>query len=191
MRKQNAFSLVELLIAIGVIGVLLTIAIPTFTKVSPQKEVMLMKRAYNIVSTTVSELINDVVLYPDYDLGFAYIPEGKTAGYTPEYFCNNFSDKINTTDYSYDSSTKTCEITTPDGIEWVITPVFYDGSGNLKTDSSVTDGVYSSSFNVKIKDGSKLKKTFDIYMRYDGKLSVKDADVLKVLKDPARVKLED
>lgn len=201
MKKLRAFSLAEVAVVTGVIGVLLMIAMPLFKDAKPQKEVMLMRRAYNIASTAVSELINDSSLYPDYDLGFAYRPYtydeddeivySITKAETIKRFCDNFAEKINTTEYSYNNSDKTCDITTPDGIEWTITPVFYDGSGNLKTDSTVTNGVYSSNFHVKIKNGNDVKKDFYIYMRYDGKLSVNDPDIIDVLKNPEKTKLSD
>lgn len=64
-RLNNAFTLTELLIALGVIAILCAILLPMIFNILPNKNVVMAKRAFYATKTAVSELINDETCYPD------------------------------------------------------------------------------------------------------------------------------
>lgn len=64
-RFDKAFTLTELLVALGVIAILCAILLPVIFNILPNQNVMMAKRAYYTVQTVVSELINDEACYPD------------------------------------------------------------------------------------------------------------------------------
>ena len=63
--KKFGFTLTELLIALGVIGVLAAVLMPVVHNIIPNQNVMMAKRAYYTLQTAVSDLINDPACYPD------------------------------------------------------------------------------------------------------------------------------
>ena len=82
-RCNKAFTLTELLVALGVIAVLCAILLPVIFNILPNQNVIMAKRAYYATQTLVSELINDEGCYPDktsyssgvrvgFDDGFGY-----------------------------------------------------------------------------------------------------------------------
>ncbi len=64
-RLNNAFTLTELLVALGVVGILCAILMPVIFNLIPNQNTIMAKRAYYTVQTIVSELINDEACYPD------------------------------------------------------------------------------------------------------------------------------
>ena len=63
--NKNAFTLTELLIALGVIGVLTAILLPVIMNLLPDQNALMAKRAYYATQTVVSDLINNEACYPD------------------------------------------------------------------------------------------------------------------------------
>ncbi len=84
MRNINkAFTLTELLVALGVVGILCAILLPVIFNLLPNQNVIMAKRAYYAAQTVVADLINDEACYPDktssadnkrvgFDDGFGY-----------------------------------------------------------------------------------------------------------------------
>lgn len=64
-RSISAFTLTELLIALGVIAILCAILLPIIFNLMPNQNTIMAKRAYYTVQSVVSELINDSGCYPD------------------------------------------------------------------------------------------------------------------------------
>lgn len=64
-RYNNAFTLTELLVALGVVAILCAILMPVIFNLIPNQNTIMAKRAYYTVQTIVSELINDEACYPD------------------------------------------------------------------------------------------------------------------------------
>lgn len=64
-RLNKAFTLTELLVALGVIGILCAILLPIIFNIMPNKSTIMAKRVYYTVQTVVSDLINDEACYPD------------------------------------------------------------------------------------------------------------------------------
>ena len=63
--NKKAFTLTELLIALGVVGVLAVILMPVITNMLPDQNAIMAKRAYYTVQNVVSDMINNGECYPD------------------------------------------------------------------------------------------------------------------------------
>lgn len=62
--KRKAFTLSELLIALGVIGVLTAIVMPIVFSLAPDQNTLMAKRAFYTTETVISNLMNDNLCYP-------------------------------------------------------------------------------------------------------------------------------
>ena len=62
--KRKAFTLSELLIALGVIGVLTAIVMPIVFNLMPDQNVLMAKRAFYATEMVISDLMNDSYCYP-------------------------------------------------------------------------------------------------------------------------------
>jgi prepilin-type N-terminal cleavage/methylation domain-containing protein len=66
MKKvNNAFTLTELLVALGVIAVLCAILLPVVFNLMPNQNTIMAKRAYYTLQTVISDMLNDESCYPD------------------------------------------------------------------------------------------------------------------------------
>ena len=63
--KLRAFTLTEILLTLGILGVVAALALPGLFGTKPNKEMIMFKKAYGTVSRIVMELVNDNKLYPD------------------------------------------------------------------------------------------------------------------------------
>ena len=64
-RFYKAFTLTELLVALGVIAIIVAILLPVISNLMPDSKVIMAKRAYYAAQTIVDEMINDESCYPD------------------------------------------------------------------------------------------------------------------------------
>lgn len=78
MKRFKGFTLSELLIAIGVLGILCALILPMIAGTTPNQNKLMMKKAYNIFTNVTKELINDSVHYPVY---YGICPDNNTDGY--------------------------------------------------------------------------------------------------------------
>ena len=62
--KRNAFTLTELLVALGVIGILTAIVMPIVFNLAPDQNALMAKRAFYTTETVISDLLNDNFCYP-------------------------------------------------------------------------------------------------------------------------------
>ena len=62
--KKKAFTLSELLIALGVIGILTAILMPIVFSLAPDQNALMAKRAFYTTETIISDLLNDSSCYP-------------------------------------------------------------------------------------------------------------------------------
>ncbi|MDR1326824.1 MAG: type II secretion system GspH family protein [Heliobacteriaceae bacterium] len=65
MKKLRGFTLAELMIALVVLGVLMAVVTPAIMSTRPDKNKMMIKKAYYVAEGIVSNLINNPALYPD------------------------------------------------------------------------------------------------------------------------------
>ncbi len=109
MKLNKGFSLGELLVCIGLIGIIAAILIPQALVHKPSKSKALFRKAYNLTEKAVFDLINNQELFPEMDVdqynegadlstGFAYFnPEkNREMNDTGKYFCKKFTEKMNT-----------------------------------------------------------------------------------------------
>ena len=69
LNKKTGFTLAEVLVTLGVIGVLAVVIIPSVQKTMPNKNYLLFRKTYNTLSSTVNDLLNDDVDYPSTQFG--------------------------------------------------------------------------------------------------------------------------
>lgn len=96
---KKAFSIVELLIVISVIGVLSAIFLPAANRVTPDEQVLKFKKAHNTVHDVFNRLVNSNEYFLNGDLGVRYDGvelsiEGNFTDNNKEYLCEVFSDVI-------------------------------------------------------------------------------------------------
>lgn len=65
MKKLKGFTLTELMVAMGVIGILVAVVTPAIMKTRLNKNKMMIKKSFYTAEQIVSTLINDERLYPD------------------------------------------------------------------------------------------------------------------------------
>lgn len=170
MRMKKAFTMSEILVAIGVVGILYLVLTPVVKNIKPTNEKTMVKKAYNTISRTVSEMINDDSIYPDYVAGFTDTTTAKPPN-SYNKFCYYFIKNINTVSNDY----STCTAKTSDGITW-----------RIRVESPKPDFIdnYQATITVTLTSG----KSFDTYVETDGKVSVHDSDIIDILSNPMEVK---
>lgn len=62
--KKSGFTLTELMIALGILGVLSALVLPMLNGNSPNRNRMMMKKAYYTIEDIVGQLINNDIYYP-------------------------------------------------------------------------------------------------------------------------------
>ena len=158
-RLNKAFTLTELLVALGVIGVLCAILLPIIFNVMPNQNTIMAKRAYYTVQNIVSDLINDEACYPDltsasdsekrvgFDDGFGY-PNcsawggtAYTSTITAEGDANKkfkvlFLDKLGLNDENVSASNTT--FATRDGLQWAIHTMGFGTKNNKNVLALIT-----------------------------------------------------
>ena len=130
MKKFKAFTLVELMIALTVIGILSALVLPMLSNNSPNRNKMMMKKAYYTITDVVNELVNDTALYPEIDssgneyVGFDNLQSACEAGGCSGLgkFPSLFPKQLNIDgDITYGGSENSYSyFTTNDGMSWVV-----------------------------------------------------------------------
>lgn len=151
MRNLNkAFTLTELLVALGVIGILCAILLPVVFNLLPNRNVIMAKRAYYAAQTVVADLINSEACYPDktsavsgkrigFDDGFGYpncslwggddnTSTIENEGSAATKFKTLFEDKLGV--LPSNNSPNDQFTTTNDGMEWSFTSPAFTTSGD-------------------------------------------------------------
>lgn len=134
MKKFRGFTLTELMIALSVIGILTAVVTPAVMRIRPNKNKMMIKKAYYTTENIVSNLLNDANFYEDMSdnndgtfLGFDVLNETKVQGNTisensDKKFAELFMSRLNSKNCQYDDNYtgdyKIC--TTTDGMTWYI-----------------------------------------------------------------------
>ena len=96
--KSKAFTLAEIMIVLGVIGVLTAILLPVALQSTPNENIMKFKKGHNALLTAIRELVNSDKYYLDGDLGVRYdgVQIIGTLENSASYFCNTLADVIQT-----------------------------------------------------------------------------------------------
>ena len=62
--KKNGFTLAELMVTIGIIGIVAAITIPLMSNIMPNKEKLMVLKYYTTLNNITKELLDDPALYP-------------------------------------------------------------------------------------------------------------------------------
>lgn len=181
MRNDKAFTLAEVMITMAILGILASVLLPAVSKVRPNENKALFKKAYYVAERVVGELINDDNLYP--------VMEGTTVGLDnldevqyiskkysdTDKFCKLFAAKVNTINDTVNcvagSATPTDSnvpsFITSDGIMW------YMPITDFKADKSITVDVNGEKRpNCSFSTTCVKPDRFQIWIQPDGKMYV-------------------
>ena len=197
-RFNKAFTLSELLIALGVIGILCAILLPVIFNLMPNQNTMMAKRAYYIVQSVVADIINDEACYPDkssatttdkrlgFDDGYGYsnctlwgggahTETIETEGDASLKFATLFVDKLDINSSSLVSGGGT--FSTKDGMNWKLSDNAFQSKATstapatLVVDVNGTDAPncgQSTTSNVDLSDGATLEDSTKCAARTSG-----------------------
>lgn len=146
MRNYKAFTLAEVMITMAILGILASVLLPAVSKVRPNENKALFKKAYYVAERMVSELVNDESLYPMGEgtaVGLDNVSEVTYDGeqYSEsDKFCKLFAAKVNTINDNIScvpgsrtpTDSNVPSFITTDGIAWYMPYTDFD------TDKSIT-----------------------------------------------------
>ncbi len=90
---KKAFTTAEMLITLGVLGVIIAILIPSLISTTPDKNLAKFRKAYNTIQKTVSQLTNTGTIYPNGNFNY-FPPSVTTSADKTSYFCKQFADQL-------------------------------------------------------------------------------------------------
>lgn len=204
--KIKAFTLSEVMITIGVLGVLAAMLIPTLTKHTPSQRKMLFKKAYSSLEKAVGELANDEANYPSSEMGTigsvsvqkAFNNTSTSGTIVPssnDKFCYLLSDLMNTVGTINCPTSGSMTFKTTDGIIWNLyyggthfplsltdysTRVVVDVNGDAQPNCGDTAGGHITTACT----GNDISDQYEIGIRFDGKIKVISTDAETILLDP-------
>lgn len=181
---KKGFTLAEMTITLGVIGVLAVILLPVLKNAQPNEEMLKFKKAYYITERVVSELVNDDELYPEPDIVGASDYLGNTESVTfhgKEFagnlkFCGLFVEKVNTAsadnascdaDAGFDDGGS---FTTSDGIVWILPITTFEEENTPQEIQIDTNGTKAP--NCSFSDACPTPDRFTIKVFQDGRVMV-------------------
>jgi len=157
MLTKKGFTLAEILLVLGILGVLAMLLIPVVKTVIPSENKVMFRKAYSSLEKAISLMINDEDHYPSdvvdtsstmIKLGFNYIT--KTVNTDTNKFCYYLADQMSliagNTCPSYNTAGVTQFAITSDGMYWYI--YLPPGCGTASVDFPLTQT--SSSYPTKI-----------------------------------------
>ena len=133
MKKlQQGFTLAELLIALGIVGVLAMITVPIINNMidNATRDDLMQKKAEHMLDEALYDLITDSELYPDENVGFADTNKVKYKGVEYEgatKLCGLLAAKMGGTEC--ENST----FTTPDGTTWTVPNTNFTNNSDTET----------------------------------------------------------
>ncbi len=114
-NMKRAFTLIEIMIVLTVIGVLSAVLIPVAMNSMPDENVMKFKKAHAELYNVIGQLVTSDKYYLDGDMGVradGTVLDGTHSG-DKSYFCNSFSEMISAKSNNcatLDSKTETSRI---------------------------------------------------------------------------------
>lgn len=145
---KKGFTLSEIMITVLLMGILAMFLSPVITKLIPNKNKFMFKKAYMVTENAIDELINDDGLYPDNSTDPGFMNTATTSINGVSYggvtkFCQAFASKVNL------SGTADCSaeynFTTNDGIVWSLPKAAFDTTGAQIISVDVSGGTQNTS----------------------------------------------
>ena len=141
--KHHAFTITELLIALGVIAVLTAILMPIIHSMVPSQNTLMVKRAFSTVETIVGGMINDNGCYPpilvrqgfDDGLGYTKCPlwGAEAENNANSKFITIFTDKLDLRGDIANGEDGSVSFVTKDGMSWEFQSLNFNGTGAVLT----------------------------------------------------------
>ena len=103
--SKKAFTLVETLIMVAVVGIIAVITVVSLKNMSPDKDAVLVRKAYTEMSKAVATLVNDEQLYPSAKVAYNFKDYGLNDSFNS--FAaggNNLEEYWNPNDFNLTSS---------------------------------------------------------------------------------------
>ncbi len=171
MKTKKGFSFGEMLATIIIIGIVSALSIPIISQSLSNQNKSLYRSAFQSVETIVSELVNDVTLYPS----------GEFSNNT---FCSNFFSLVNSIGYSDSNCANNFSSNIPDipngettnGMRWYFLEKDFESD---ECPDGASGECIKISVDVNGKSGANTttsgsnRDIFDIYISKDGKVTVK------------------
>lgn len=181
---KRGFTLAEMTITLGLIGVLAVILLPVLKNSQPNEEMLKFKKAYYITERIVSELVNDDELYPEPDAVGAADYLGNTEAVTfhgqefsgHDKFCKLFAEKVNTASAENASCVATAlfesggSFATSDGIVWILPVTSFDEENTPYEIQIDTNGTKAP--NCSFAEACQNPDRFTIKVFQDGRVMV-------------------
>lgn len=153
-RLNNAFTLTELLVALGVIAILCAVLLPVIFNMMPNQNTIMAKRAYYTIQTVVSDLINDESCYPDRTAAITNPRVGfdDPAGYPN---CSKW-DEAHLNETTMEKAAEKFKTLFTDKLGTSLT------ENKFETEDSIEWAFSSESFNSANDDGGSILLTVDV-----------------------------
>ena len=180
--KKIGFTLSELIVALGVVGVVSAMIVPLLGGLLPDKNKMNVVKTYGILSSVNAELLSDLSLNWSYDSKGNECSSGLTCDGTPynssytdtnkynsQYkYCYLFTDRLKLKETPVLASSYT--FTTADGTQWEMQLANSSASGFITTVKYDTDSKLNCTYSSKCKKPDK----FQFYVKPNGKVYAND-----------------
>ena len=66
MKKRNGYTLAEVLVTLGVVGIIAAITAPLVSKFRPDTDKITFLNTYDMIKTSIDEIVNNPKYYPQY-----------------------------------------------------------------------------------------------------------------------------
>lgn len=199
---KKGFTLQELLITLGIIGIIAAVTVPSLSKMAPDKTKSMYMKAFNTMSRVTPEILEDESLFWSEYNGNELACSGLFCGAPPiDYpkcdddwsctgmtkFASIFATKVNVV--SKQQSNNTVTFITNDGIVWEMKTVSTSASqlpGGTAYDIEVTINVKpdDSEHNCIFSANCKKPQKFTFKISNDGEITPTDALGLVYSQNP-------
>ena len=190
--KRYGFTLAEMMVCLAVLSIIATMLIPAIMQVKPAKNKILFKKAYYLAERIVTELVNDEDMYATKlgKEGFDEIEpaaiDSSISGNTK--FCKLFATKVNTVDDVPNCVSNQIAFISSDGIEWIMPITDFTTDAKIKVDVNGSDKKPNCMYNKTDPEKCSDPDIFEIFIKKDGKMYVKDEKAKEYLKTNDTIK---
>ena len=191
-KFKYGFTLAEMMVCLAILSIIATMLIPAIMQVKPAKNKILFKKAYYLTERIVTELINDEDMYATKlgKEGFDEIEpaaaDSSISGNTK--FCKLFASKLNTVDDVPNCVANQIAFISSDGIEWIMPITDFAADAKIRVDVNGSEKQPNCMYNSTDPDKCSDPDIFEIFIKKDGKMYVKDEIAKEYLKSNDTIK---